>query len=132
MRGTVLRRSIASVFLSGLLAAVAGCTGSPRSAGTGSTPPTAPQGASVTQSHTPALPPPTELVVTKATPFTLAFRWQAPAGKPQPVQYRILLNGKAVASLRGSFTSYQATGLSVGTSYPFQVEADWSADAHAL
>jgi hypothetical protein len=73
----------------------------------------------------PPVPPlrPAGLLALKETDNSVTLRWAAHAAGPVPATYEILKNGKEIASVPGTQTSYQVTGLSSYTAYQFNVKA---------
>jgi hypothetical protein len=71
----------------------------------------------------PPLLRPAGLTAAAVTTSSLAFRWSPPATGPAPDRYVILHNGKVIASVPGTVTSYRAAGLAPGTAYLYLVAA---------
>ncbi len=75
----------------------------------------------------PWVPPPvlrpTGLRAGQPTISSAALGWSRPATGPLPDRYLILRDGKVVASVRGTLTSYQDRGLAPATTYKYRVEA---------
>lgn len=66
---------------------------------------------------------PVGLHVGQPTTSSAAFGWSRPATGPLPDRYLILRDGKLVASVRGTATSYQDSGLAPATAYQYRVAA---------
>jgi hypothetical protein len=74
----------------------------------------------------PGIPPvlaPTGLVTSDRMPQSVQIAWSGPESGPLPDQYEVLQNGQEVASVAGTKTDYDDTGLSPGTTYYFSVIA---------
>jgi hypothetical protein len=70
-------------------------------------------------------PGPVSLAEGKATWTTATFHWSPSPLGPAPTAYDIESAGSAVATVPGTVTSYNVTGLSPGHSYEYQVIAHW-------
>lgn len=57
------------------------------------------------------------------TTSSAAFHWSRPATGPLPDRYLILRDGKVIAAVRGTVTSYQDQGLAPATTYGYRVAA---------
>jgi chitodextrinase len=73
----------------------------------------------------PAVPPlrPAGLLAAEKTDNSVTLRWAARSAGSVPATYEILKNGKEIASVPGTQTSYRVTGLSSYTAYQFNVKA---------
>jgi hypothetical protein len=68
-------------------------------------------------------PRPTGLSATMETETSVTLGWQAYADGAKPGEYEILENGRELASVSGSTTQYQISGLRTYTAYQFSVIA---------
>lgn len=71
----------------------------------------------------PPLLRPAGLTAGPSTTSSVAFRWSRPATGPAPDSYVILRQGKVIASVRGTATSYRQARLAPATAYRYQVAA---------
>jgi Fibronectin type III domain len=86
---------------------------------------------SVAAKATTITPSPVGLTSVNATWTTVTFHWSPSPLGPTPTAYAIENGGNTLATLPGTTTSYQDTGLSPGHSYQFQVVASWGNAASA-
>jgi hypothetical protein len=73
--------------------------------------------------QSPPLLRPTGLAAGTSTTSSVAFHWAGPATGPPPDRYQILHDGKVIGSVRGTVTSYRATGLAPASAYQYRVAA---------
>jgi hypothetical protein len=76
-------------------------------------------------------PSPVGLAGVKATWTTVTFRWSPSPLGPVPTTYAIDSGGNTVATVPGTTSSYNVTGLAPGHSYQYQVIALWGNAASA-
>jgi len=67
---------------------------------------------------------PAGLTADSSTTSSVAFHWARPATGPAPDRYLIMHEGRVVASVPGSATSYRRAGLAPDTAYQYQVTAE--------
>jgi len=70
-------------------------------------------------------PPPVQVAVAKATWTTVQVRWSPSPQGPVPSQYLVYNGTTQVATLPGTTSSYQFTGLTTGQNYQVSVAARW-------
>lgn len=66
---------------------------------------------------------PTGLTAGKQTFSTISLNWNKPAPDAQPTRYEVFSDGRPIASIAGSATSYLVTGLSPSRPYSFRLVA---------
>jgi Fibronectin type III domain len=71
----------------------------------------------------PPLLRPAGLTPGPSTTSSVAFRWSPPATGPAPDRYLILHDGKVIASVPGTVTSFREAGLAPATAYQYRVAA---------
>jgi Fibronectin type III domain len=72
---------------------------------------------------TPPVLRPAGLAAGQATTSSVSFHWSPPATGPLPDQYLVFYNGRIVARLAGTVTSWQATGLAPASDFAYRVQA---------
>ncbi len=82
--------------------------------------------------NAPPLLRPTGLSAGTLTTDSVAFHWSNPPTGPLPDKYLILHDGKVIASVPGTATSYQVTGLAPDTPYEYRIVAERGGERSAM